>query len=120
MSFAATPPSTLGTLARFYALPAQLLHPLPANVSFEEGAMMEPLAVAVHSVKTLGQCSTNFNVIVFGAGPIGLLCMAVARAMGARRVIAVDIMSDKLEFARGYAATDVYLPVSIRPERRID
>ena len=112
MNFAATPPSTLGTLAKYYALPGHLLHLLPKNVDFEDGAMMEPLSVAVHSVKTLGQCSTNQIVLVFGAGPIGLLCMAVARALGARRVVAVDIMKEKLNFARSYAATDVFLPVS--------
>jgi len=112
MVFAATPPNTCGTLARYYALPADLLHRLPDNVSFEEGAMMEPLAVGVHSVKTLGQCSTNQTVIVFGAGPVGLLCMAVAKALGARRIIAVDIMQDKLDFAKGFAASDTFLPVS--------
>lgn len=112
MNFAATPPSTLGTLCKYYALPGHLLHRLPANVDFEDGAMMEPLAVGVHSVKTLGQCTTNQVVVVFGAGPIGLLCMAVAKALGARRIIAVDIMQDKLDFALSYAATDAFLPVS--------
>jgi hypothetical protein len=114
MSFAATPPSTFGTLAKYYALPAHLVHALPKNVDDEDGAMMEPLSVAVHSVKGLGQCSTNETVLVFGAGPIGLLCMAVAKALGARRVIAVDIMQEKLDFARNYAATDTFLPVSHR------
>ena len=111
MCFAATPPSTLGTLAKYYALPAHLLHTLPKNVDDEDGAMMEPLSVAVHSVKTLGNCSTNETVLVFGAGPIGLLRMAVARAVGARRVIAVDIMQEKLDFAQSYAATDAFLAV---------
>jgi D-xylulose reductase len=50
--------------------------------------------------------------IVFGAGPVGLLCMAVAKALGARRVIAVDINQERLDFAKSYAATDIYLPVS--------
>ena len=48
--------------------------------------------------------------MVFGAGPVGLLCMAVAKALGASRVIAVDIVPSRLEFAKAYAATDVYLP----------
>ena len=120
MVFAATPPNTCGTLARYYALPADLLHRLPDNVSFEEGAMMEPLAVGVHSVKTLGQCSTNQTVIVFGAGPVGLLCMAVAKALGARRIIAVDIMQDKLDFAKGFAASDTFLPVSDTQTPQVD
>jgi len=40
----------------------------------------------------------------------GLLCMAVARALGACRIIAVDIVPERLEFAHGYAATDIYQP----------
>lgn len=71
---------------------------------------MEPLAVGVHSVYTLAQVRPNQVVVVFGAGPIGLLAMAVARACGARRVIAIDIMDSRLEFAKSYAATDVFCP----------
>ena len=52
---------------------------------------------------------------MFGAGPVGLLCMAVAKALGARRVIAVDIQQERLDFAKSYAATDIYLPVSYSP-----
>jgi L-iditol 2-dehydrogenase/D-xylulose reductase len=75
--------------------------------------MMEPLSVGVHSVSTLGKCKTDQNVIVFGAGPVGLLCMAVAKALGARRVIAVDIQKERLDFAKSYVATDVFMPVSL-------
>lgn len=112
MSFAATPPIIYGTLARYYVLPADMLHPIPDNVTFEDGAMMEPLAVGIHSVSTLGKCSSDQSVIVFGAGPVGLLCMAVAKALGARRVIAVDINEERLQFAKAYAASDIFLPVS--------
>ncbi|KAG0709736.1 chaperonin 10-like protein [Suillus ampliporus] len=106
---AATPP-TDGTLARYYRLPSDLAHPLPPNLSLEDGAMMEPLSVAVHAVSKLGALQSNQSVAVFGCGPVGLLCMAVAKALGASRVIAVDIVPDRLEFARSYAATDVFLP----------
>jgi len=51
--------------------------------------MVEPLAVGIHSVAKLGKFQTGQNIIVFGAGPVGLLCMAVAKALGAKRVIAV-------------------------------
>ncbi|KIR67157.1 chlorophyll synthesis pathway protein BchC [Cryptococcus bacillisporus CA1873] len=112
MSFAATPPTIFGTLCRYYVLPADLVHPLPESVSFEDGAMMEPLSVGVHSVATLGRCKSDQTVIVFGAGPVGLLCMAVARALGARRVIALDINKERLDFAKSYAATDVCIPGS--------
>jgi D-xylulose reductase len=113
MVFAATPPSVHGTLARYFKLPADMLHRLPDSVTDEDGAMMEPLAVAVHSVHTLGQCRSNDVVFVFGAGPVGLLCMAVAKAIGARRVVAVDINQARLDFAKSYAATDIIIPVSV-------
>lgn len=112
MSFAATPPSIYGTLARYYVLPADLCHPIPDSVSFEDGAMIEPLSVGVHSVANLGKCKSNQVVVIFGCGPVGLLCMAVAKALGARRIVAVDINKERLEFAKGYAATDIYTPVS--------
>lgn len=73
-------------------------------------SQMEPLSVGVHAVAIVGQCKANQNVAVFGAGPVGLLCMAVAKALGARRIIAVDIVQSRLDFAKNYVATDVYLP----------
>ena len=75
--------------------------------------MIEPLAVAVHSVYTLAQVRPNQVVAVFGAGPIGLLAMAVARACGARRVIAIDTMESRLKFSKSYAATDIFCPPEI-------
>jgi len=71
---------------------------------------MEPLAVGIHSVSTLAQVRANQIVVVFGAGPVGLLCMAVAKALGARRVIAVDINQERLNFAKSYAASDIFIP----------
>ncbi|KAG8932603.1 hypothetical protein FRC01_013098, partial [Tulasnella sp. 417] len=103
--FAATPPYD-GTLGRYYKLPGHLAYLLPDNLSFEDGAMMEPLSVGVHSVRTLGQIKANQTVAVFGAGPVGLLALAVAKALGAKRTIAVDIDQGRLDFAKSYAATD--------------
>ncbi|GMK57241.1 hypothetical protein CspeluHIS016_0400750 [Cutaneotrichosporon spelunceum] len=87
-----------------------MLHPIPDDVSDEDGAMMEPLSVAVHSVSKLAKCKSGDNIVIFGAGPVGLLCMAVAKALGAARVVAVDIQQERLNFAKSYAATDVFLP----------
>jgi len=115
--FAATPPND-GTLGRYYLLPADLAYPLPENISLEEGAMMEPLAVGVHSVANLGGLRANQAIAVFGCGPVGLLCMAVAKALGASRIIGVDIIPSRLEFAKQYAATHTYLP--LKPEEGED
>jgi len=107
--FAATPPYD-GTLARYYRIPGDLVYKLPDNLTFEEGAMMEPLSVAIHSVANIAGFRSNQTCVVFGAGPVGLLCMAVAKALGASRVIAVDIVQERLNFAKTYAATETYLP----------
>ncbi|KAK0541768.1 hypothetical protein OC845_006905 [Tilletia horrida] len=50
------------------------------------------------------------NVLAFGAGSIGLLSAAVAKAFGAKRVVVVDIIESKLEFASSFAATHVFKP----------
>lgn len=103
MAFAATPPYD-GTLARYYTLPEDFCYKLPEKVSLEEGALMEPLSVGVHIVKQ-AEMKPGSNVVVFGAGPVGLLCMAVARAFGALKVVAVDLNEERLNFAAKYAAT---------------
>ncbi|KAI0269107.1 xylitol dehydrogenase [Gloeopeniophorella convolvens] len=109
MAFAATPPYD-GTLTRYYRLPEDLVYALPENLTLEDGAMMEPLSVGVHSVFTLAKLQPAQSIVVFGCGPVGLLCMAVAKALGAARIIAVDIVDSRLEFAKSYAATDSFKP----------
>ncbi|KZP00093.1 xylitol dehydrogenase [Calocera viscosa TUFC12733] len=107
--FAATPP-TDGTLARFYKVPQDLAYRLPEGLTLEDGAMMEPLSVAVHAAHSISRVQAGQTVAVFGCGPVGLLCMSVSRVLGASRILAVDIQPSRLEFARGYAATDTFLP----------
>ncbi|ORY90163.1 xylitol dehydrogenase [Leucosporidium creatinivorum] len=119
MAFAATPPFD-GTLAGFYKLPADMCYPLSHAVSLEEGALIEPLAVGVMAVTTIGQMPLGANVVVFGAGPVGLLTMAAAKALGARHVLAVDIQEPRLEFAKQYAASDYFVPTrTVEGETRL-
>lgn len=118
MRFAATPPYD-GTLATYYCLPEECCFLLPPHVSLQEGALVEPLSVAVHCCKLAGKMQAK-SVIVFGAGPIGLLCCAVARAFGASTIVAVDIVESRLGFAARYAATATYLMGSQSPELTAD
>ncbi|KIW22085.1 uncharacterized protein PV07_12502 [Cladophialophora immunda] len=97
-----------GTLQGFWTIPADFAYKLPTSVSLEEGALIEPLAVAVMAVASVAKMKHNSNVAVFGAGPVGLLTMAVAKALGARRILAVDINESRLAFAKSYVATDVH------------
>ena len=76
------------------------------------GAMMEPLSVAVHAIYNVGQLRTGDTVLIMGAGPVGLLAMGVAKGLGAAKIIAVDINQERLAFAKKYAATHTYTPVS--------
>ena len=126
MAFAAYPPFD-GTLQRYYKLsvdskpaestltcsPADLVYALPDSVDLVYGAMMEPLSVAVHSLRTVGGLRTGDTCLIFGAGPVGLLAMGVAKGLGAKKIIAVDINEERLQFAKTYAATHTYIPVSM-------
>jgi len=61
---------------------------LPDNVSFEEGALLEPLSVGVHACRRAG-VTVGQNVLICGAGPIGLVSLLTAKAMGAANIIIV-------------------------------
>jgi D-xylulose reductase len=114
MHFAATPPFD-GTLTGFYSSPEDFCYKLPDHVSLQEGALIEPLAVAVHIVKQ-AEIKPGQSVVVMGAGPVGLLCCAVAKAYGASRIVSVDIQPQRLEFAASYAATHTFMPEQVSAE----
>jgi len=84
-----------GCFAEYVLLPACLIHHIPDNVSFEDAALMEPLAVAVHSVWHRCGIEPGDFVVVFGPGAIGLLAAQVARAEGARDVLIVGTNRDE-------------------------
>lgn len=78
------------------------MYKLPDGVSLEEGVLVEPTAVAVHMNRLVNVGVGDDSVVVFGAGSVGLLCGAVAQAFGAKKVVLVDILEKKLEFARKF------------------
>lgn len=112
MAFAATPPIN-GTLARFYSLPEDFCYKLPEHVSLQEGALMEPLSVAIHITKQ-GNIRPGMSVIVFGAGPVGLLCCAVAKAYGVSKIVSVDIQQNRLDFAKKYLALETFVSEKVQ------
>ncbi|KAI1164675.1 GroES-like protein [Nemania serpens] len=114
MRFAATPPYD-GTLTGFWTAPADFCYKLPEGVSLREGALVEPLAVAVHIVRQ-ASVAPGQSVVVMGAGPVGLLCGAVARAFGATTVVSVDIVESKLRFAASFCATHTYVSRRVSAE----
>jgi D-xylulose reductase len=72
-------------------------------------ALMEPLSVAVHVCRQ-ADVAPHKTVVIFGAGPVGLLCAAVSKAWGAKQVITVDIQKSRLDFAENFASTGTFLP----------
>ncbi len=76
-----------------------LCEELKVMVSFDEGAMIEPLAVAVHAVRQAGDV-TGKDICVLGAGPIGILVAQVAKGLGARKVMVTDVSDIRLEKAK--------------------
>lgn len=98
VKFSGTPP-TDGTMRRFVAHPARFLHRLGDDVSYEVGALIEPLSVGYNAVRRaapyLGQ-----PVVVAGAGPIGLAVALSARAAGANPIVITDLEAHRLEQAK--------------------
>ena len=94
-----------GALREWIAWPEECLVPLPDGFSAADGAMLEPLGVAIHAVD-LAHVRPATSVGVFGCGPIGLFCLQVARAAGAARLVATDLASrpHRLEAARALGA----------------
>lgn len=92
-----------GSLQRYKVHPARWLHKLPENVSNAMGALLEPLSVSIHGVRSTGQNLFGRGVVVCGAGPIGLLTLAVAKASGACPIVITDLEGSRLKFAQEFA-----------------
>ena len=101
MTFASSPPDAHGTLCKYFKTPEDYCYKLPESVSLEEGVLVEPASVAVHMAR-LVDVRVGQTVVVFGSGTVGLLCGAVAKAFGASKVVLVDILERKLEFAKNF------------------
>lgn len=84
-------------------------HKIPNGISLKEAVLTEPLSVAVHTVSKINNLLGK-DVVVFGAGPIGLLIIQLCKIMGCNEIIAVDIVDKKIELANQLGAT-----ISVNP-----
>ncbi|CAG2107034.1 unnamed protein product [Medioppia subpectinata] len=103
----ATPPHS-GTLTQYFIHPADYTFKVPDNMSDEEGAMIEPLTVAVYACRR-AQVTVGKTVLITGAGPIGLFNIMVAKALGADQVIVTDINEKRLKLAQSVGADHTVL-----------
>lgn len=95
-----------GSLCQWMHMPARCCFPVPESLSDEAAALLEPLGVALHAVD-LARLRVGDAAAVFGAGPIGLLLVRLARLAGADPVFAVDPLSWRLKAAEAYGAVPI-------------
>jgi len=107
--FWATPP-VHGVLTPYVVHPANYTFRLPDNVSFAEGAMVEPFAVGMQAA-TKARITPGDTAVVLGAGPIGTMVAIAALAGGCARAIVADLAQPKLDIAARYQGV---IPVNIR------
>jgi L-iditol 2-dehydrogenase len=92
-------PGMPGAYAEYVVCDQRQLASLPDELSFDEGAMLEPLGVGLHAVRLAG-LTPGETVGIFGAGPIGLVTLAMARAAGVRDIYLADRLAYRLAFAQ--------------------
>jgi L-iditol 2-dehydrogenase len=101
-----------GALRDFLVWPSRLLHPLPDHLGDAEGAILEPLGVAIHALD-LGHLRLGGTAVVAGCGPIGLLLIHILRAAGASRVVAVEPLAHRRAAAGRLGADAVLDPAEL-------
>jgi len=92
-----------GAFAEYLALPAFNIVPLPDDVDDEMGAILDPLGNAVHTALAFDLAGED--VLITGAGPIGLMAIAICRHVGARNIVITDVNDYRLDLARKMGAT---------------
>lgn len=96
-----------GSFAEYVKVPEgiEVFH-LPDDISFEEGALLQPLGIALNAVKRRAQVTVGDTVAILGVGPIGLCAVALAKASGAQ-VLATDISDLRLDIAKKMGADEI-------------
>ena len=106
--FCGTPPID-GVFAEYAVMPAENCFPLPEGFSPVDGALLEPLGIAIHTVD-LAHLKVGQTIAILGAGPVGLMTAAVAKAAGAGAIYMTDPLAHRRAFALNYAADAVFNP----------
>ncbi len=112
-------PHTDGAMREYVKTAADFAFKLPDSMSFEDGTLVEPLSVGVYAARR-ARIVPGDNVVILGAGTIGLMALQAARVYGASRRIVVDLQPDRLEMARRLGATDVVNPREQDPDKFVE
>lgn len=99
-----------GAYAEYIKVPARMvlvnLQVIPQHISYEEAAITEPLACVLHGAEKVG-VKLGDTVAIIGAGPIGLLHLLTAKKNGAEKVISIDLVEERLNFAKKLGADEI-------------
>lgn len=98
-----------GGFAEYTMVDEHMVHKMPEGLSYEQGALVEPAAVALHAVR-LSKLKAGDKAAVFGAGPIGLLVIEALRAAGASEIYAVELSAERAAKAKELGAREVINP----------
>ena len=96
-----------GAFAEYVSMPAHILYKLPDNVSFEQAAMVEPVAVAAHAVN-VSKIQPGESAVVVGVGMVGVFVVKMLQIAGANPIIAIDLDEGKLKLAKEFGATHTF------------
>ena len=107
-----------GAFAEYVAIPKHILYKIPDNVTFEQAAMVEAVAVALHSINLSG-IKTGESCVVVGAGTIGIFLIKLLSLSGASKIIAIDINEKRLENAGKAGADKLLLSGDEKIEKQI-
>mgnify|MGYP000017300728 FL=1 len=99
-----------GSMGEFVAVPSSNCYVLPKGIDLAQASLLEPLSVAMHAVRQVGNISGK-SVLITGGGPIGQLILRVARAFGAYRVTMSDVNAFARDFALASGANAAINPV---------
>jgi (R,R)-butanediol dehydrogenase/meso-butanediol dehydrogenase/diacetyl reductase len=102
-----------GAYAEYLVAPESRLLEMPEGMSWERAAVFEPLAGAAYAIDRGGLKPTD-TVLIAGAGPVGLLCLVAARAIGVTTVYVTEISEKRQEMARKLGATEVFNPLELK------
>jgi L-iditol 2-dehydrogenase len=108
MKFYATPPVD-GAFCRYVTIDAEMAHPVPDSMSDDAAALLEPLSVAIATMRKAGIVPGS-SILIAGAGPIGVICAQAARAFGAARIVVSDLVASRRERVLHFGATEVLDP----------
>jgi len=106
----------IGSFGEYIVVPENTIVKLPDNISFEQGAIIEPLAVGVHAVRK-AEIGPNDKIAILGAGPIGLGIMIAAKNAGVSNIYITDALDYNLEIAKRLGATS---PINTNDEDAVE